>query len=126
MIPNLFDPRTHIGRDEADQHLTAPAATLASNILAQLRKKYPAVRDGWRVWVHESGQMVIVKNLLLAGDMGFILPMSAIDTEYKAVTRAGGELLERYRIARAGAESLIADQLADGERDRFGRRRYDA
>ena len=125
MIPNLFDPRAHIGRDEAGQQLTAPAATLASNVLAHLRRKYPAVRNGWRVWVHERGQMAIVKNVILAGDMGFMLPLSAIDTEYQAVTRAGGELLERYRIARAGASTLIATQLADGERDQLGRRRYD-
>ncbi len=123
---NLFDPRTHIARDDGGgAPLTSSGSTLAGNCLSALRKAYPVVADGWRVWVNERGGLVIVKNILLAGDMGFLLPIDRIDTEYQAVKRAGGELLERYRIARAGAETLIQSQLLGQARDFRGNLRAD-
>lgn len=124
-VPSIFDPRRHIAREEVGKRLTPPAETLAKNVLAKLRRQYPHVADGWRVWVHESGGMVIVKNLMLSGDMGFMQKIEGIDTEYKAIMRAGGELLERYRIVRAAAETLAAEQIATADRDIRGRMRAD-
>lgn len=125
-LSSLFDPRTHIGRDDGGgAPLTSSGSTLAGNCLAALRKAYPAVADGWRVWVNERGGLVIVKNALLSGEMGFMLPIERIDTEYRAITRAGGELLERYRIARAGAETLIHQQILSQPRDIRGSLRAD-
>ena len=125
-ISSLFDPSKHIGRDDGGgAPLTSSGSTLAGNCLSALRKAYPVVADGWRVWVNEAGGLVIVKNALLSGDMGFMLPVNWIDTEYRAVTRAGGELLERYRIARAGAETLIQQQILSQPRDFRGSLRAD-
>lgn len=125
-VASIFDPANHIGREETGQQLTGAGKTQAKNILAKLRKSYPHVAHGWRVWVHESGRMAIVKNLLLSGDMGFMQKLDGIDTEYKAIMRAGGELLERYRIVRAAAESLASDQLSNNNRDWRGRMEFDA
>lgn len=121
----LLDPKYHIARDAGGgAPLTSSGATLATNILAMLRNHYTHVADGWRVWVNEEGGIVIVKNLLLSGQMGMIIPVRSIDTDYKSIVRYGGELLERYRIARAGAETLIQSQLGQ-QRDVRGNLRAD-
>ena len=41
--------------------------------------------------------VAVVKSMRLSGNWGFVLHEDKIDNDYKAVTRAGGEILERYR-----------------------------
>ena len=67
--------------------------TLAKNVAEHLEKKYP----GWAWAVHVMDGVVVVKSMMLSGNWGFVLHEDKIDNDYKAVTRAGGEILERYR-----------------------------
>ena len=71
---------------------------LAKNVAEHLEKKYP----GWLWAVHVMDGVVGVKSMRLSGQWGFILHEDKIDNDYKAVTRAGGEILERYRQSTNG------------------------
>ena len=67
--------------------------TVAKNVAEHLEKKYP----GWAWAVHVMDGLVVVKSMMLSGNWGFVLHEDKIDNDYKAVTLAGGEILERYR-----------------------------
>ena len=71
--------------------------TVAKNVAEHLEKKYP----GWLWAVHVMDGTVVVKSIRLSGNWGFVLHEDKIDNDYKAVTRAGGEILERYRQSTA-------------------------
>ena len=85
---------------EIEKNLKFIAAdhTLAKNVAEHLEKKYP----GWLWAVHVMDGVVGVKSMRLSGNWGFILHEDKIDNDYKAVTRAGGEILERYRQSTNG------------------------
>ena len=72
--------------------------TTAKNVAEHLDKKYP----GWLWAVHVMDGVVVVKSMLLSGNWGFVLHEDKIDNDYHAVTRAGGEILERYRQKTSG------------------------
>jgi hypothetical protein len=94
----------------ANDHLMAK--TMADALVAQ----YPPPHL-WAVSADSRTGLCIVRNLLLSGNMGFVIKMPAIysASAFKAdVVRAGGELLERYRL-RAGRfdEQQYADLKTD-------------
>ena len=72
--------------------------TVAKNVAEHLEKKYP----GWLWAVHVMDGVVGVKSMRLSGNWGFILHEDKIDNDYKSVTKAGGEILERYRQSTNG------------------------
>ena len=72
--------------------------TLAKNVAETLEKKYP----GWFWAVNVMDGIVTVKSLRISGNWGFVMHADKIDNDYKAVTRAGGEILERYRQSTNG------------------------
>jgi len=57
---------------------------------------------------------VVVKSMRLSGNWGFVLHEDKIDNDYLAVTRAGGEILERYRQKTNGF-NVNQDRYADLE-----------
>ena len=67
--------------------------TVAKNVAEHLEKKYP----GWLWAVNTMDGVVTVKSMRLSGNWGFVLHEDKIDNDYRAVTLAGGEILERYR-----------------------------
>jgi len=67
--------------------------TTAKNVAEHLEKKYP----GWLWAVNTMDGIVTVKSMRLSGNWGFVLHEDKIDNDYRAVTIAGGEILERYR-----------------------------
>ena len=67
--------------------------TLAKNVAEHLEKKYP----NWLWAVHVMDGLVVVKSMRLSGNWVFVLHEEKIDNDYKAVTIAGGEILERFR-----------------------------
>ena len=93
--------------------LSSTQLSLGKQILATLQKHYPAYAIGWDVSIADS--VVYVKNTLLSGRWGFILHTQKIDPEGKAIVRAGGELLERYRQSRSRV--LTFDQAMSGVRE---------
>lgn len=73
----------------------------SKRIAEMLHRHYPGHAWGVRC----TGGVAIVQNMALSGKWGFVLHSDKLqgpDAE-KRVMRAGGELLERYRISRAKA-----------------------
>ena len=79
--------------------LAASDLVLARNMAETLHRHYPG--HAWAVTCERG--VATVRDLLLSGQMGFVLRVadqySASEFE-RAVVRAGGEMLERYRLSR--------------------------
>lgn len=104
--------------DPSQLKMSGPDVTLAKNVADVLHRKYPG--HLWAVSVH--GGVVQVFNLLLSGRFGFTVHADKIDTEYRAIVRAGGEILERYRQRRG---AMNTDALQAQNRDFSGNLIYD-
>jgi hypothetical protein len=103
--------------DSAGVPLSGASMTLARNLIARLEHAYPAFTGYWRVSVNEVGGTIEVTNLMLSGRMGFLMHIAKIDPEGRKVVRAGGELLERYRVARSGAFTKVIEGVFEQSRD---------
>ena len=84
----------------ADPQLTVLQFNLAKRTAELLHQHYP----GYMWAVDVNGGMVNVRNINLSGEWGFVLrerdSFSGSDWDRK-VMLAGGEILERYKMARA-------------------------
>jgi len=76
---------------------TANEMILARNVGDVLEKKYP----GWLWFVYVQDGVVMIRSLRLSGRYGFMIKEEEIDNDYRAIMRAGGEMLERYNQDRA-------------------------
>lgn len=80
-------------------HVSATDEVMAKGMAEVLHRHYP----GYLWGVNIGGGVVNVLNLSLSGKWGFTIKLpgqySASDFD-RQVMRAGGELLERYRLAR--------------------------
>jgi hypothetical protein len=96
---------------------------MAKNMADTLHKHYP--KHIWAVTCEGDRGIATIRNLSLSGDWGFILHL---DAQYSAshwdrkVINAGGEILERFRVARTVANF---DQLAALPTDIAGRHKAD-
>ena len=88
---------------------------VAKNVAEHLEKKYP----GWLWAVHVMDGIVGVKSMRLSGNWGFILHEDKIDNDYKVVTMAGGEILERYRQNRGEFNQTLYEDLAMDNKGRL-------
>lgn len=101
--------------------LSANDLTMAKHMADTLHQHYPG--HLWAVTCDGTTGIATIRNLMLSGDWGFVLKLPAIysASEWnKRVIMAGGEVLERYRIARAGIERTH-DQIAAQPMDFAGR-----
>lgn len=103
--------------DSFDIPLSPASYKLATDLIARLDQAYPAFAGVWRVSVNEKGGVIEVTNLALSGKMGFLMHIQNLDPEGRKVVRAGGELLERYRIRRGGLPSAVLDELKSAQRN---------
>lgn len=93
--------------------ITANEMVMARTVAERLNKTYPG-----HLWATSiEGGLLIVKNLYLSGEWGFVIKVPSIysiSSLEKDVVKAGGELLERYR-QRRGAMNIgdIADLPTD-------------
>jgi len=95
----------------------------AKNAADTLHKHYPG--HLWAVAIDRAAHMLDVRNLALSGAWGFRISLDAVysGTQFeRMVMRAGGELLERYRVARRRAD---VDALAALPVDFAGHHRPD-
>lgn len=100
--------------------LSAYELTMAKNMADTLHKHYPL--HLWAVTFDAKSGMADVRNMALSGNWGFRLKIPAIYSASsfdRDVMRAGGELLEHYRIRRAKAD---ADEINAVPRDFAGRK----
>ena len=74
---------------------------VAKNMADTLQQHYTG--HLWAVTCQGEQGIATVRNLSLSGNWGFILHLKEIygDPGMKCVIRAGGEILERFRLARA-------------------------
>ena len=85
-----------------DPHARADLA-LTYQIAEKLEQHYPA--HPWRVAVsHAQGVAMIKLPILMRADQQYVLHIEALKTDpgLKLVVRAGGDLLERHKMPRAG------------------------
>jgi len=99
--------------------LRANELVRAKQMADTLHKHYPD--HLWAVTCDDYQGIVTVRNMSLSGAWGFVLKSDSMYSAShfdKEVMRAGGELLERYRVHRGRAEH---DELAALPADRSGR-----
>lgn len=94
---------------------------MARHMADTLHKHYPG--HLWAVTCDGTKGIATVRNLALSGDWGYVLhlPLIYSASEWdKRVLRAGGEILERYRISRASFDR-VADQISAAPKNFAGR-----
>ena len=78
---------------------------LARDMANTLHATYPG--HSWAVTCEGEKGIATVRNLALSGNWGFVLKLSGIHNAYAWKTQlvmAGGELLERFRLARGAVD----------------------
>jgi len=72
----------------------------ARNMAETLHKHYPG--HLWAVTCEGTKGIATVRNMALSGNWGFVLKLSRVysDTHLRCVVKSGGELLERFNLAR--------------------------
>jgi hypothetical protein len=102
--PDLLEDGTVF--DDHGQVVPGAVVVLHNNMIKALRKAYPWAKDYWKITIDTRGGIVQVRNLLLSGEMGFVLHITKIDPEMKRVREMAGELFERYNVARGRGLSI--------------------
>jgi len=68
----------------------------ARDIAEILDRKYP----NWLWMVYIQDGLAFIRSMRISGRHGYVLHLDRIDNDGRDITRAGGEILERYAIAR--------------------------
>ena len=104
----------------ADPVLRANDEVIAKEVAELLLATYPGYLWAVSIDSRDNVGMLDVRNLSLSGKWGFRFPLKeyldGLDTRRK-IMRAGGEILERYRMPR---RTFSADHYAHIPTDRFG------
>lgn len=104
----------------AEPILRANDEVIAKEVADLLLRHYPGYLWAVSIDSRETVGMLDIRNLSLSGKWGFRFPLKeyldGLDTRRKVV-RAGGEMLERYRMPRRG---FSADDYANIPVDRHG------
>ncbi|MDD2989812.1 MAG: hypothetical protein PHI64_12720 [Zoogloea sp.] len=98
--------------------LNANDLILAKEMAEALHQAYP--KHLWAVTAEGEKGICTIRNLALSGQWGYVLHIPKIysmSSFKQKVLRAGGEILERYRLTRGVASE---DQLADLRLDHAG------
>ena len=110
--------------DSVEKPLSQTSKALGINILKELSRHYPSIKGdekgGWCVIINEKNNIIQITNTFLNSSMGYVNHIDKVaGTDYKAIMRAGGEILERYGIER----TLMSEEkaLRDVKRDTLGR-----
>ena len=101
-----------------DSQFKANEFLLAKNAAELLNRHYP--NHLWAVDV--EGSVLNIRDMLLSGSMGYTLHIPAIYSSSdwdKQILRAGGEILERYNIARGAWRDGATEHLKRGVAGRF-------
>lgn len=99
---------------DGEDGISASGMMLVKRTADELQRHYPG--HLWAVNINEEGGVMTVMNLALSGKWGFLLKLKTVqeDPDLKSVMRAGGELLERYRLRRGRYEpGAVGDMKRD-------------
>ena len=81
---------------------------IAQDIAEKLNKHYPG--HMWGVNADVNNGITTIQAVELSTEYGYLLHLADLDIDLKCVVRAGGEILERFRVKRgAHKESEIAN-----------------
>jgi hypothetical protein len=126
VVPPAPRPKGPVDNDVTDDDIVTDTPTIPANdlVLAKsmadtLHSHYPG--HLWAVTVNGAQGVADIRNLALSGNWGFRLILVgnySISEFLDRVKRAGGEILERYNLARG---RLNLDALANLKTDRLGR-----
>jgi hypothetical protein len=104
----------------AEPILRANDEVIAKEVAELLLSNYPGYLWAVAIDSRPTVCMLDIRNLSLSGKWGFRFPLDeyldGMDTRRKVI-RAGGEMLERYRMPRG---RFSADHYAQIPTDRFG------
>lgn len=102
---------TKLIKVDGEDGISASGMLLVKRTAETLHRHYPG--HLWAVNIDEEGGVITVMNLALSGKWGFLLKLKTVqeDPDLKSVMRAGGELLERYRLRRGRYESGSIKEL---------------
>ncbi len=80
--------------------------TMAKNMAEALHKHYPG--QLWAVTCSGKTGVATIRNLALSAHWGYVIKLKNLkyDHDGKLVMRAGGEILERFQVARAKGVDL--------------------
>lgn len=101
-----FDGHTYTANDEI----------LAKRSADLLNKHYPGYLWAVNVNSDEKGGCLFIKNFSISYRYGYTLHINKLDPTLKKVVTAGGEILERAKMARGsyrGGRPLHIDGVAD-------------
>lgn len=104
-----------IAEDDSDIQAEMQSMAWSKRIGECLHKHFPGYM--WAVHADAKNNIATVQNLALSGEFGFYLHLDKIDNHNKKIIHAGGEILERYRVSRAGMDEA---QVLDLKRDLRG------
>lgn len=96
---------------------------ICEQVAAVLIRHYPG--HDWLVEADRRKAFIDIRNICLDGQMGCRIPMSGYATSSeleKLAMRYGGEILERYNLARGGLDAAALNDLPE---DFAGRLRHD-
>lgn len=102
-----------VGLDDHAPQQCANDMVMAKNIADALNNHYPG--HLWAINVDGANGIVTIMDLMLSGTWGYLLKIPAIYSESsfkQDVLRAGGEILERFRMARGRFDEAQYAQLA--------------
>lgn len=112
-----------IDSPESAMHRYAQDVAMAKQLSEVLQRHYPG--HLWAVNVETRSGLITIRDMYLSGQWGYVLKIGAVysasSLERDAV-RAGGEILERFRMSRA---QFVAEQYADKPVDFAGRLLFD-
>jgi hypothetical protein len=96
---------------------------MARSLAEALHRHYP--NHLWGVNVEGRTGLITIRNLYLSGQWGYVLKLGDVYSQSsleRDAVRAGGEILERFAMARA---QFRADQYAEKSMDFSGRLLFD-
>ena len=110
--------------DSLTQPLSGNSKQLGINILKELSKHYPALKgdknSGWCVIINEARNLIQITSTFLNTSYGYVNHINNVaGTDLKAIMRAGGEILERYKVERTSM--TVEDALKDVKRGFTGK-----
>lgn len=115
--------RIDLAQPEDLPHLSALDMNMSKTLAEALHRHYPG--HLWGVNVSHRTGLIEIRNLYLAGNWGYVMklqPIYSISSLEMDVMRAGGEILERFRMSRA---QFQAEQYAAAPTDFAGRLLFD-
>ncbi len=92
----------YLSSDQVVNGMQPGDLALANRMNEVLQRHYPG--HPWNIYVDSAQGVAVIKHQWLSDNFGYTLHLHKLDVGLTKVRTAGGELLERYNMRRAGYE----------------------